>query len=36
MLLPGFKTEDRYCRTFWHSVTEGDHTENDKEDLKNV
>ena len=36
MLLPGFKTEDRYCRTFWHSVTEGDHTENDEADLNRL
>ena len=36
MLLPGFKTEDRYYRTFWHSVTEGDHTENDEADLNRL
>lgn len=36
MLLPGFKTEDRYYRTFWHIVTEGDHTENDEVDLNRL
>ena len=30
------KTKNGYYRTFWHIVTEGDHTENDKVDLNRL